>query len=345
MKKIIFCTILIAQFLSCSNSEMDDANNFLVKNDDQGELKSFENLRVKAEETNDIEDWINLASFCKEESNFECALDAAAKSFRLDSTNLEARKLYAWSLINKPEPPLIDIERAKRHFKYVLSIQPKEAQTMIELANAYSLTGDFENSFLLINNALKINDRLRDAYILKGSNYRVVGNYKLALSSYQTAVQMDPDHFMSNLQTAYLLTEMENHQLALEYYMNAVSIKPESIEAIYGVAKSYQDMGLYDEAQATYRNLLDVDNRFFIAYFNQGFIKQYYINELDSAAYYYNLCLEVQPEYVKAWHQLGETYRVQGRNYEAAKAYTEVLQLNPNYEPTLVAKEKLRKAK
>lgn len=343
MNKIGYIICILGLFTACTEEVVEnEADQFTVTSESEGEMDKTDLLSLAESDPNNIQLWINLGRFCKENLDFACALDAGAKSFRLDSTNLEARSLYAWTLINKPEPPLIDIERAKRHYKYVLAAQPKNKEVLVELGNAYSLTGDFEAAFTHINNALRIDEEYRDAYILKGSIYRVVENYDLALSSYQTAVRLDPGYFMSNLQTGYLLTEMENHQLALEYYQNAAEIDPASIEALYGVAKSFQDAGQYDEAQVVYREILEIDPSFFISYFNQGFIKQYYVHELDSAVYYYNKCLTKQPEYVKAWHQLGETYYMQERYADAAKAFTEVLHLNPDYEPTLRAKEKLR---
>lgn len=341
----IFLGWVILLFAACEEKTKDDTQSFFVKDKDELTIEDKLNYIDSAlqKEPQNILLLLEKGTICKDLMDFKCALDAGAKAFILDSTNLEARKLYAWTLINKPDAPLADIDRAKRHYKYILSLEPKNLAIMIELANTYGLTGDFEASFKLINDVLRMDDKYRDAYVLKGSNYRIVGNYDLAISSYQTAVQVDPKFFMGHLQTAYLLTEVENHKLALEYYRNAFEIDPESIEAAYGVAKSLQDLSRFEEAQAAYRSILDIDPDFFVAYFNQGFIKQYYTHQLDSAIYYYNACLDVEPEYVKALHHLGETYYSLDRISDAARAFSKVLVLNPNYEPTLIAKEKLRR--
>lgn len=342
---LIFSVLGIVAFNSCSNETEDDVQRFFVK--ERNDLSLAEQLLILDsalhQDPQNIDLLIEKGRICKELLDFRCALDAGAKAFLLDSANLDARKLYAWTLINKPDAPLGDIDRARRHYRYILSLEPNNLAIKIELANTYALTGDFEASFKLINDVLRLNDRYRDAYVLKGSNYRVVGNYNLALSSYQTAVQIDPDFFMGHLQTAYLLTEMENHELALEYYRNASDLDPKSIEALYGVAKSLQDLNRFENAQEAYRNILQIDPDFFIAYFNQGFIKQYYTQELDSAVYYYNAAIDIQPEYVKALHHLGETYFSLDRISDAARMFAKVLTLNPDYEPTLIAKEKLRR--
>lgn len=319
------------QFFTSENNIQDKATKRLL------ELDSL----LKLDENN-VTLLLEKGQLCKNKMDFDCAKAIAAKAFVLDSTNLEVRQLYGWSLINKPNPPLEDIEDAKRHYKYVLADKPNDPYLMVEVANTYSLTGDFETSFKYINDALRIDDQIRDAYVLKGSNYRLVENYELALSSYQTAVQIDPDYFIGQMQIGYLLTQLERHELALEYYTNALAIDDTAIEAHYGIAKSLQDLGRYKEAQAAYRKLINVDPTIYIAYHNQGVIKQYFENELDSAIYYYNETLEVEPESVRTLHNMGETYYALDRHADAARVYSEVLRLNPDYEPTIIAKEKLR---
>lgn len=341
---IVSSLLILAQSCDSGDSTEEIKEQFFTKETEEDNyftaLQSIDN--AIAQNPDDIELLLNKAKLAKANLDFKNALDAGAKAFVRDSTNIDARKIYAWTLINKPQAPVGDIDRAKRHYKYVLSVEPDNLEIMIEYANAHALTGDFESSFKLINDVLRKNDKYRDAYILKGSNYKVIGNYELALSSYQTAVMLDPNYFMVQLQTGYLLSEMENHGLAIEYYRNAADLDPKSIEALYGVAKSLQDMGEFEKAQAAYREILAVDESFFIAYFNQGFIKQHLQNQPDSAVYYYNLCLDTQPEYVKAWYQLGETYITLDRNVDAARAFAEALTLNPDYEPALIAKDKLR---
>jgi tetratricopeptide (TPR) repeat protein len=343
-KTILFISILFLA-ASCGEKAADNAANFFadsLSSKEKNELRLAELEVLLAEQPSNQLAWIEKGGICKENYDFVCALDAGAKAYAIDSTNVEARMLYAWTLMNKPNAELVDIERAKKHYKYVLSVKENNPAVLVELANTYSLTGDFETAFKFVNDALRADDKFRDAYVLKGSMYKTQGNTKFALSSYQTAVQLDPDFFMGHLNIGWLLSETEDHQLALEYYRNALALDPKSVNAYYGVAKSHQDMEQFDEAQNYYRQLLTVDPDFHYAYFNQGIIKQYFLQQLDSAVFYYNLSTSVQPEFVKGWHQLGQVYLEQGRKPDAARAFSKVLELNPDYEPTLTAKEKLR---
>jgi tetratricopeptide (TPR) repeat protein len=345
MRKNLIYIVTVVLLASCGEQNVADntafyADSLTVRQKNELRLEVLDALLT--ENPSNQSAWIEKGGICKENYDFICALDAGAKAYALDSTNVEARMLYAWTLINKPNTELVDIERAKKHYKYVLSVKENDPAVLVELANTYSLTGDFESAFKFVNDALRLNDKFRDAYVLKGSMYKTQGNNKLALSSYQTAVQLDPDFFMGHMNIGWLLSEMEDHSLALEYYRNALDLDPKSVNAFYGIAKSYQDIEEFDEAQHYYRKLLEVEPNFQFAYFNQGIIKQYFLQELDSAVYYYNLSTSVQPEFVKGWHQLGLVYLEQGRKPDAARVFTKALELNPEYEPTLIAKEKLR---
>lgn len=345
MRKCFLFFGLAVFLVSCGDTET--VNNAAFYEDtlslnEQRSIRLNELDQILVEDPNNLAAWIEKGKLCKENYDIVCALDAGAKAYAMDSTNIDARMLYAWTLINKPTTGLLDIERAKKHYKYVLSVKENDPAVLVELANTYALTGDFETGFKYVNDALRIDVKFRDAYVLKGSMYKTRGNTKLALSSYQTAIQLDPEFFMGHLNIGWLLSEMEDHNLALEYYRNAVELDPKSVNAYYGIAKSYQDLNQFDEAQQYYRELLKVDPEFYYAYFNQGVIKQYFQQQLDSAIFYYNKSTSVEPEFVKGWHQLGEVYLEQGRNPDAARVFSRVLELNPDYEPTLIAKEKLR---
>lgn len=334
---------LISLITSCDNNEVEKNDQYYTDSKDKNDTNRLEVLADSVEKDPDnVELWIELGELCKEDLNFKCALDAGARAYILDSTNIEARKLYAWSLINKPNPPLEDIERSKKHYKYVLSVKQNDPATMVELANTYSLTGDFKTAIKYINDALRIDEEFRDAYVLKGSIYKTTEKLDLALSSYQTAVQLDPDYFIGHLQIGWLLTEMEDHKLALEYYENAADLKPKNLNAAYGIAKSLQDLEQYDEALAGYRKLLKVDSTAYVSYFNQGYIKHYHQKELDSAIYYYNELLDNDPEYIHGWYQLGEAYFSEGRKADAARAFSEALRIDENYQPAIDASQKLR---
>lgn len=270
------------------------------------------------------------------------ALNLGSRAFRLDSNNIDARFLYAYALTNRAGRTVSDIELAQRHLKLVVAKQPKNLKAIVNLAATYSELGEFERSFQYINEALRIDKKYRDAYILKGSNYLALGNRELAYSSYETAVQQDVKFFAGYLKLGYMYTEDGQDARALEYYKTAAEIEPLSVEAFYGVAYSYQQIGKYEDALKTYRHILEIDNNYYLALYNQGYIKDEYQNEIDSAVYYYRKSVEMEPQFILGWHNLGMVYKKQGRKSDAGRAFATALKIDPQFEMTRIEAGKLR---
>lgn len=270
------------------------------------------------------------------------ALKLGAKAFRLDSTNIEARFLYANAINNMPNRSVVDVDNAQKHFIYVIKHQPQNKKAYISLATTYSQQGEFEKSFQYINEVLRKDKRYRDAYILKGSNYLAMGDSALAKSSYETAVQQDPNFFEGYMALAYLYAS-DKDPIALEYFKTAATLKPKSVDALYGIAMTYQEQGKYDEALKGYRALIQADQKFYLALYNQAYIKQCYQYQPDSAIYYYRSALEIEPEFVKGWHNLGLVYAYDKHDKtNALKCFAKALKYNPNFEMSRQEADKLK---
>ena len=335
MYKISLYSLLIVSnlfILSCNNKPGSTHTTHSKKENLDSLLKS---------DPNNVELLIKRGNKYLELYRFYDALTDGAKAYRLDSNNLEARFLYANALNNRAERTQVDIENAKQHFLYLIKRQPGNKKIYVSLASSYTQQGDFEKSFQYINEALRIDKKYRDAYILKGTNYLSLGNRKLAKSSYETAVQQDTKFFEGYLYLGYLYSE-DNDPLAVEYFRTAATLRPKSTDAWYGIAYSLQQQKKFDESLKAYRDLLQVNPKFYLALFNQGYIKQFEQNQVDSAIYYYSSAIELQPKFVKGWHNLGLCYASVGRKPEALNAFTTALKNNPNYEISRIEANKLK---
>lgn len=271
------------------------------------------------------------------------ALHFGAKSFRLDSTNIDARFLYANALNNISTRSLLDVDQAQRHFIYIIKKQQDNKKAYIALASTYSQQGEFNKSFKYINEVLRLDNKYRDAYILKGTNYLTLGKRDFAISSYETAIQQDPDFFEGYLKLAWIYSEDLNFERAYEKFRTAAELKPKSVDALYGMAYCKQELGNYEQALAAYRHLISTDTAFYLALFNQGYIKQFYQNQIDSAITFYLAAIQMQPEFVKGWHNLGLCYATKKEKESALNAFSKALKYNPDFEISRIEAKKLMK--
>lgn len=329
MKYFIF--VLSACFLlSCGDP----------KNPATGKKLSVDELYRKYPDSLDI--IIQHGNLMMKRYDYNGALQDGAKAFRIDSGNVEARFLYANALNNRAERTVTDVLNAQRHFQVVLEKKPDYPEALVALATTYAQSGDNDKAFQLINRALRINKNYRDAYVLKGSIYLKAGNTRLAKSSYQTAIDQDPKFYEAYLALGDLY--MADHDpLAVQYYQSAVDLRPTSMDAMYALAYCYQQLGKSEEALAEYRAMIRREPSFAMSYFQQGWIKQFQQNEIDSAQLFYETALQKEPRFVEAWHNLGMIYEKKNETSLALQAYGKALKYDPNFELSRKAADRLGK--
>lgn len=263
---------------------------------------------------------------------YDKAMSDAAKAFRLDSNNMDARALYAAALNNRQNRSIEDVFKAQRHYHLLHEKAPKNTAYLVGLASTYSQLQDFDRSFQYINDALRIDPKYRDAYVLKGSNYSALGNEKLKISSYETAIQQDPTFFAGYVMLGAIYQEQGN-PVCIEYYATALELEPNNKEAEYAVAYAKQHFGQEQEAKEIYRAMMKDSSEYFSsqALFQMGHMKQFLENDIDSAIYFYEGATLVEQQFVEAYHNLGVCYDLKGNKEKALKSFGKALKINPEF--------------
>lgn len=276
--------------------------------------------------------------------NYDLALGDAARAFRLDTTNMDARILYAEVLSRRSTRTPSQVASAQRLYITIIKKEPKNLKALVGLAGTYSYQHDFKSSFKYINTALRIDKHYRDAYVLKGTNYMLAGDKEKAISSYETAIEQDPEFYV-----AYILLgqihQNDGNERCLEYYRSAAALKPElSSDLRYYLAYSEQNYGDIEEAKHLYREMAADTNQTSIALglFHQGWIKHFEENDIDSAIYFYQSATLTMPKHIESWHNLGMCFDAQGNKTQALKSFSEALQINPEYELSRVYADSIR---
>tara|TARA_R110002072_G_scaffold303056_1_gene492363 strand:- start:4829 stop:5842 length:1014 start_codon:yes stop_codon:yes gene_type:complete len=273
----------------------------------------------------------------------ELALADGAKAFRLDTNNLEARLLYADVINNRPQRTVNDVLQAQNHFKYIVNKAPKNTRAIVGLASTYLYQQDFDRIFQYANEALRVDPKLRDAYVLKGTAYMILNNLELAKSSYETAVQQDPNFYVAYFRLGQIY-QAENNPRCVEYFVTAQKLNPDDLEFKYQVAFSKESHGQLEGAKEMYREMAadTVDVYVSRGLFHQGYIKQFTEKDLDSALYFYKSALETEPRYIEAWFNLGIAHEEKGNKSQALSAYANCLKYNPEFQEARIRANKLR---
>lgn len=335
MRYIFFTAVFISILFSCKE-------NVTVSNVVEPTAQNIDSLLSKYPDS--IELLLFRGNNALKEYRFQDALSDGARAIRLDSMRVDTRMLYAQSLVNKADRTIDDIATAQRHLHFATFKEPKNTDVLVSLAMTYRLLQDVDNAFKYVNEALKIDVKKREAYALKGSLYMDLENYKLAKSSYETAVQQDPEFYEAYLHLA-IIYHKEKNPLALEYYQTAYELNPSDPELLYSWAFALETFGKKEEAIQKYRMMLEQNDRFYQARgnFHLAHIKQRDGVEIDSALYYYSRAIDLQKDYVEAYHNRGMCYELK-KNYQSAKQeYLEALKYDDEFQLSIDAYNRISK--
>ena len=240
------------------------------------------------------------------------AIDDLALALQADSTRIEDRQTLGALRFE-----VRDFEGAVREWESVLRIAPNFPPALLALATVDLLLRSYEPALARINDALRVDDRLDEAYFLKGRLYLETRDTLKAVSSFQTAAEVNPERYDAFIQLGLLYAGAGN-DLALEYFKTARNLRPNSIEALYDEAmflqESAREESRYEEALDRYDRILSLDSMNASAAFNKGFVYLEYLAQYDSAETWFDEAIARLPYYHQAHYNRGLAIESQGRS-------------------------------
>ncbi len=198
-----------------------------------------------------------------------------------------------------------------------------------------------ERVFTYLSNATRIAPTRSEPYFLKGLTYQKLGNFLLAQSSYQTALEMDAQNYDANVALGYIYY-LDTNANGLIYFDAASVIKPEMIEPIRNKGLLLVNLGEPEKAMKAFEKVLEIDSTFEEAYYNIGVC---YINSyrddfpkakqdsiVNKAIKNFTIATTINPNYAQAWYNLGHSYEFSGDRKNALECYKKAIDLQPDFE-------------
>jgi tetratricopeptide (TPR) repeat protein len=266
-------------------------------------------LRARIHEANDslgaaVKDW-----------NRAILLDSTTTKWRIALGDLYYRK--------------VDLSNAEIQFIQAMRVAPDSNVARLKLAELRLLKAEFTEAMELTNDALRIDDQNARAYFLKGWIHRQAGDTALAISSYRTAVERDP-----NMYDAYvalgLLHAAKRDPLAMAYYHAATELRPASVEAWYARGIFAQETGKDSIALACYDRIKAIDPKNPTSWYNSGYVLLEHLDRIPEARAEFSQAIEVLPTYAAAYYNRGLTYELENNLDSALVDYKKALALQPD---------------
>lgn len=285
--------------------------------------------RLNAEIRKDLDNpklYIERCKLYLERKDYEASKADVDRAYLLDTTNLNTLIFYAdyWLKVGQISYARTVLDRAN-------TLHPKNSEVHTKYSELYLIARNNTKSLEYADLAVKYDIYNPKPYFYKGFNFMELGDTTKAISSYQTAVEQDPNYYEAYLELG-LIFAMKKDKLAIEYYDNALEIRPNERNVKYSKAMFMQETGMYNEAIQTYHELTKMYPDFKEAFFNLGYIHMFYLKINSQAVQYYTDAVNIDPNYYQAYFNRGYCFELMGDINNAAKDYRYTLSLKPDYD-------------
>ncbi len=339
MKYLLIPILASLVLLACDNSpevaQQEKAESTTLVSQTDTMLSYLNNQIIESPSNPDV--FLERGRYHWKQGNDFNALNDLDAALSIDSTRadiyLERGELYYESQ---------NFEAALNDYKKCVETDPTNTSCLLRLATMNIHLRNYENAIQQLNQGLQQNDQLSEAYYLKGRIYKEIGDTALSASSYQTAIEVDPNYYDPYIEVALLYAKAKS-DLAIEYNRTAIEIKPQSIEARYNLAMYLQETGLrdttrYNEALDQYDKILEIDPKNASASFNKGFVYLEYLQDYEAGIAAFTRAIELLPNYAQAYYNRGLCYESIDNTAEALKNYNTALTIDPTFTAAAIAK-------
>ncbi|MBK9758827.1 MAG: tetratricopeptide repeat protein [Flavobacteriales bacterium] len=259
------------------------------------------------------------------------------RALALDSTNLEYR-LRAGDL----RYAMLELGTARVQYSAAMRIAPEDTRARLKLAEIDLVLRKYPESMALVNEALRLDPTAAHGYYLKGWIYKETKDTLLAISSFRTAVEQDPQDYNAYMMLGSL-SAAKNDPLAMQYFGTATELRPTSIEAIYSLAMYCQDAGKDSIALACYDRMKEIDPSNALAWYNSGWVYLEHKGDIARAKVEFSKAIALQTNYADAWYNRGVAMERTDELDSAAANYQLCLSIRPDHDLAANGLDRLEK--
>lgn len=252
------------------------------------------------------------------------ALKDYKKAISLDSNRAEFYSAIGDMLFEHKDldASVIWLERA-------LKVNPDDKTAHLKLAKLFLYIEEYNKALSEINTVLRQDVYHPEGYYLKGMVYKSLSDTAKAISSFMTALQVQPDYRDAMIQLG-IVYGMKGDPMALKYYDNAYALDSIDVFPLYARGVYFQDRGDYEMAKNEYINAILKDRNYTSTYYNLGYIYMQQ-DSLDKAFRQYDILTKLNPTDPEAYFNRGLCYELMKKEAEAIIDYKQALIFDENY--------------
>lgn len=222
-----------------------------------------------------------------------------------------------------------DLDGSVLWLERALKVNPEDKTAHLKLAKMFLYVEEYNKALTEINTVLRQDVYHPEGYYLKGMVYKSLSDTNKAISSFMTALQVQPEYRDAMIQLG-IMNSMKGDPIALKYYDNAYTLDTIDVFPLYARGVFYQDKGDYESAKKEYINAIMKDRNYTSTYYNLGYIYMQQ-DSFEKAYRQYDILTKLDPTDPEAYFNRGLSYEAMGKIAEAIIDYKQALVFDEQY--------------
>ena len=165
----------------------------------------------------------------------------------------------AWMALGNCYVRLGDLENAIEQFDYAISIDPHYKKGYVDIATAYNELDKFKETIELVEEAKRYNAESALLLCLYGEAHAKLGDNESALKIYQKALKLDDKIPEAYAGIGFVLSDEGNPQSAIKFLKHAHMLSPYNTDYMYVLIEEYNKIEEYDNALKFVNEILDLN--------------------------------------------------------------------------------------
>ena len=219
---------------------------------------------------------------------------------------------------------------------------PLDTRPIIKLSELSFLQGNFRMAGAYVDKALEMDRYNPKAYYMRGMIAMSANDTVEAVKNFMTSRMQQSDFVDPLIQIAHIYMA-KNDTLAKSFFKEAILVAPNNYYLVYDYAMYLQENGFPEEALSYYDSLLEIMPNNTDFNFNKGYVYLVYLGENEKALECFNKVLQIDPASVNALFNKGRTYEQMGDYINAKSIYLQILRNNPDYQLAIDAVNRISK--
>lgn len=220
---------------------------------------------------------------------------------------------------------------AQQFYRHVLSLDPRHAQSLNNLAGIAFAAADYPAAAELYRNAIGADKRVAIFHLGLGQALEQLGRLEEAADASRVAIRLEPHLAMAHARLGLLLLRLEQPAQAESELRKALELAPDAAETWCDLGLSLQMQGKFGEVAECCRRSIALQPDLAVSYGTLGNRLILEQENLGNALLNYQRALLLRPDHAHLHNNLGYVLQDLGDYVAAPASFRQALALDPDY--------------